>query len=65
MTAEREDVSGIVLMHPLFSLKLADIGKFCYICIVIYAGNLPIADKKKILDKIAKALNIKLRVEII
>lgn len=52
-------------MHPLFSLKLADIGKFCYICTVIYAGNLPIADKKKILDKIAKALNIKLRVEII
>ena len=52
-------------MHPLFSLKLADIGKFCYICTIIYAGNLQIADKKKILDKIAKALNIKLRVEII
>ena len=39
------DISGIALMHPLFSLKLADIGKFCFICPVVYAGSLPIAGK--------------------
>lgn len=35
----------IALIHPLFSLKLADIGKFCFICPVVYAGSLPIDDK--------------------